>query len=424
MNSQLRQYWINLLSTFMSQAFTAASIIILTPILLTNLGAQLFGYYGVLLNLILFCTIFDFGLNIGLLRRLIHEKEKASNLISSCFIFFCLVFPIAWGLLYTLMELKWVLHATQSIGINNALIAGLLALLVTINMQATLFDIILQSLNKIFIGKLIRIVKTIIEFGLVWLASIQQSLLLLVGVLVMLNILYVIGMYMLAKKSIFFEIKFPTNFVAITRSHLTYSSWYALSALAGVLVYNAQTVLMGNQLSTESIAKFLVISKFYEVVRTGLANFTVILFPSIAMMEADGNWNNILQHFSKVFFRILALVLVTTVMMFTLGEFLFIIWSGFKDAESMQIFRLYTIMIMLLVLEHVALVFLSALKLNRLPTIVSLFQGLLGLALSYCFMQNFGVKGALWGSLIALLSTSFLFNPAYLYISLRKKSAK
>jgi O-antigen/teichoic acid export membrane protein len=424
MNSQRRQYWINLLSTFMSQAFTAASIIILTPILLTNLGEQLFGYYGILLNLILFCAIFDFGLNIGLLRRLIHEKEKASDLISTCFIFFCLIFPIAWGFLYALMELKWVLHTTQSVGIKNALIAGLLALLVTINMQATLFDIVLQSLNKIFVGKLIRIVKTIFEFGLVWWVSKQQSLILLIGVLVVVNILYVIGMYLIAKKAIFFELKFPTNFVAITRSHITYSCWYALSALAGVLVYNAQTVLMGNQLSTESIAKFLVIAKFYEVVRTGLANFTIILFPSIAMMEADGNWHNILLHFGKVFLRILALVVVTTVMTFTLGEYLFTIWSGFKDAESLEVFRLYTIMIMLLVLEHVALVFLSALKLNRLPTMVSVFQGILGLALSYLFMQNFGLKGALWGSLIALLSTSFLFNPAYLYISLRKNSAK
>lgn len=424
MNSQRRQYWVNLLSTFMSQAFTAASIIILTPVLLANLGEQLFGYYGILLNLILFCAIFDFGLNIGLLRRLIHEKEKASDLISTCFIFFCLIFPIAWGLLYALMELKWVLHTTQSIGISNALIAGLLALLVTINMQATLFDIVLQSLNKIFVGKLIRIVKTILEFGVVWWASKQQSLILLIGVLVLVNILYVFGMYLLAKKAIFFKLKFPTNFVVVFRSHLTYSCWYALSALAGVLVFNAQTVLMGNQLNAATITKFLVIAKFYEVVRTGLSNFTIILFPSIAMMEAEGNWHNILQQFGKVFFRILGLVIVTTIIMFTAGEYLFTLWSGFADAESLQVFRLYTILIMLLVTEHVAVVFLAALKLNRLPTIVSVFQGVLGLLLSYWLMQNFGLKGALWGSLIALLSTSFLFNPVYLYLSLRKNSAK
>ncbi|TXT29834.1 MAG: hypothetical protein FD136_1785 [Chitinophagaceae bacterium] len=424
MTDQRQQYWINLLTTFMSQAFTALSIIVITPILLLNLGNELFGYYGVFLNLILFCAIFDMGLNIGLLRRLIHEKQKASELVSTCFVFFGLVFPIAWGLLYGLIELKWILPANANFSIHHAWVAGLLALWVMINMQAALFDVILQSLNKIFVGKLIRIGKTIIEFGLVWWASTWHSLVGLIAVLVLVNSLYVLCMYWLAKKEFHFKLHIPIKFTHIFREHFHYSIWYALSALAGVLVYNAQTILMGSQLNAASIAQFLVIARFYEVVKVGLANFTVILFPSIAMMEAKGNWKDILQQFGKVFFRILALVIFTCIIMFTLGEYLFKIWSGFKEPATIEAFRLYTVLIMCLVVEHVAIVFLSALKLNRLPTLISLLQGLLGLLLSYLLMQKMGLTGAIIGSLIALLCTSFWFNPMYLYISLRKKSGK
>lgn len=421
MTDQRQQYWINLLFTFMSQAFSAVSIIALTPILIANLGNILFGYYGILLNLILFCAIFDFGLNIGLLRRLIHEKEKAAELISTCFIFFLLIFPITWGLLFGLMQQRWILSANESINSNHLWIAGLLALWITLNMLALLFDIVLQSLNKIFIGKLIRIVKIIIEFGCVWWASFYQSLLLLIGVLVLVNLLYVVAMYLLAKKVFVFKIHFPTNFFCIIRMHFSYSSWYALSALAGVLVYNAQTLLMGSQLNALSITKFLVITRFYEVIRAGLANFTVILFPTITMMEAKDNWEALFKKFSKVFLRVLALVLFTTMIMFTIGENIFSIWSGFADTESLNVFRLYTIFIMCLVMEHVAIVFLAALKLNRLSTMVSILQGFIGLFLSYWLMQRFGLIGALWGSLIALLTTSFIFNPTYLYFTLRKK---
>ena len=421
MTDQRQQYWINLLSTFMSQAFSAVSIIALTPILIANLGNTLFGYYGILLNLILFCAIFDFGLNIGLLRRLIHEKDKASDLISACFVFFLLIFPITWGLLFGLMEQRWILNTNQSINSNHLWVAGLLALWITINMLALLFDIVLQSLNKIFIGKLIRIVKIIIEFSCVWWASFYQSLLLLIGILVLINLLYVVAMYLQAKKVFDFKIHFPTNFFSIIRMHFSYSFWYALSALAGVLVYNAQTILMGSQLNATSITKFLVITRFYEVVRAGLANFTVILFPTITMMEAKANWEALFRKFTKVFLRVLALVVFTTMIMFTIGENIFTIWSGFADPESLKVFKLYTIFIMCLVMEHVAIVFLSALKLNRLSTMVSILQGLIGLFLSYCLMQRFGLIGALWGSLIALLSTSFIFNPTYLYFTLRKK---
>ncbi len=423
-SDQQQQYWINLLTTFMSQAFTALSIIVITPILLKNLGNDVFGYYGIFVNLILFFAIFDMGLNIGLLRRLIHEKEIASELISTCFSYFWMVFPIAWGLLYGLIELKWILPAKASFSIHHGWVAALLALWVVINMQATLFDIILQSLNKIFIGKIIRICKTILEFGLVWWASTWHSLVGLLAVLVLVNSIYVLCMYFLAKKEFHFKLHFPVRFSTLFKGHFTYSSWYAMSALAGVLVYNAQTILMGSQLQADSIAQFLVITRFYEVVRVGLSNFTVILFPSIAMMEAKGDWPDILKQFGKVFFRIMALVLITTGIMFTLGEHIFTIWSGFKNEDTLLAFRLYTILILCLVIEHVSIVFLSALKLNRMPTLVSISQGLFGLVLSYLLMQRMGLVGAIIGSLIALLSTSFWYNPLYLYLHLRKKTGK
>lgn len=420
MKDQRQQYWINLLATFMSQAFTAVSIFILTPVLLANLGERLFGYYGIILNLILFAAIFDFGLNIGLLRRLIHEKEKANTLISTCSIFFVAMLPIVWVLVLFLLQNGVVKGNFTILLKENMLISLLIAFWISINMLTLLFDIVLQSLNKIFVGKLIRIGKTILEFGLVWWISAQQSILLLIIVVVIVNLAYLICMYTIAKKALNFKLYFPADFYQTIRNHLSYSIWYWLSAFAGVLVYNAQTVLMGSQLNANSVAKFLIITRFYEVIRVGLANFTLILFPTIAMKGANENWKELLKQFKTVFVRICLLAIATTAIMCTLGERIFKIWSGYTDTETLQVYRLYTLLIMFLVIEHVSIVFLSALKQNKLPTLVSFIQGFLGLILSYFLMQRFGLEGAVIGSLIAFGLSSFIFNPVYLFFFLRK----
>ncbi len=420
MKDQRQQYWINLLATFMSQGFTAVSIFILTPVLLANLGERLFGYYGIILNLILFSAIFDFGLNIGLLRRLIHEKEKASSLISTCCIFFVAILPIIWVLIFFLLQNGVVKGSVTILLKENVLISLLIAFWISMNMLTLLFDIVLQSLNKIFVGKLIRICKIIIEFGLVWWISAQQSILLLITVVVIVNLAYLICMYAIAKKTIRFKLYFPTDFFKIIRNHLSYSIWYALSAIAGVLVYNAQTVLMGTQLNATSVAKFLIITRFYEVIRIGMANFTVILFPTIAMKGANGNWEELLKQFKSVFLRIGLLCLFTALIMCTLGERVFKIWSGYADTETLNVYKLYTLLIMFLIIEHVSIVFLSALKKNKLPTLVSVTQGFLGLLLSFFLMKRFGLQGAVIGSLIAFSLSSFIFNPLYLFFYLRK----
>lgn len=90
-----RQYLMNLITTFLSQACSAGMIIILMPVLQHNFSVEEFSNYGVLLNIVLFAAAFDLGLNMGLMRRLIHEREKASVLISTIYCVYLFLFIIA-----------------------------------------------------------------------------------------------------------------------------------------------------------------------------------------------------------------------------------------------------------------------------------------------------------------------------------------
>jgi hypothetical protein len=67
-------------------------------------------------------------------------------------------------------------------------------------------------------------------------------------------------------------------------------------------------------------------------------------------------------------------------------------------------------------------VFLHALRLNKMQTIISLVQGTIALLLGFILLKEFGVIGFAFASITALLLTNFFYNPAFLINRLKQKT--
>jgi len=76
-----------------------------------------------------------------------------------------------------------------------------------------------------------------------------------------------------------------------------------------MLVFNSQVILMNMFIGAEGVAKYLIITRFYEIIRIGVANFTIILFPTLATIQAEGNWSLIREMFFKSLIRVSAFAL-------------------------------------------------------------------------------------------------------------------
>jgi O-antigen/teichoic acid export membrane protein len=406
-----RRYWLNLSSSFFAQGIAALSVLWLTPFLLNELGEQSFSVYGILiLNLLPFSLIFDLGYNMGLLRRLIHEPEKASSLISGGFFFFLGLLPITCCLYIALGHFGVLQHVSLTIQQSF-----LLSLLVVLQLAALLFDVVLQSVNKIFLGKAIRVVKTIFETLAVYYGATRFGLQGVFMALVFTNVCYLGALYIYSKREVSFVLNWHFCNWKDLMNHLRYSIWFFLAACSGVLVYNVQTILMGSLLDAQSVSKYVLITRFYEVVRIGMGNFTLILFPTIAILESSNSWKQLFQQFKAVTKRILALCFFATIVLLSVGKWFFVEWSGLGDEEVLYTFIGHTFFIILLIIEHVPMVFLTALKMNRYPTIVSMVQGILGLLLSYWLIPVYGMLGVVISGITALVLTSLWFSYFYLY---------
>lgn len=395
--------------SFLSQGCTALSILLITPILLDALGKEAFSSYGIILNVIAFSAVLDFGLSTGLLRRIIHEPVEARPAINGILIFYAFLFIIAIPVYF------WV-YRSGIVMLNQSVlpIAVLTAAIVIQNILALFFDAIIQSTNRIYVGRGIKIIKTILEFIALWYAAKYASISFLLLATSLINIVYLLCMYLVAKRVFHFSISVRAFRFSVMLDNVRYSFWYFQHTLATVLVYNAQIILLGNIIDKISVTKYLLVMRFYDVVRLGLANFTIIMFPSLLRLEADRNWLYLKQLFLKLTMRISLMVLTVFVVMVTAGKIVFYKWSHFDDPEITKLFTLYSIFIALLLIEHVPTVFLSALKYNRAPAVVGTLQGLLSLLFTYLLVPSWGISGAVMGSLAAFLLTNCFYNPAYL----------
>ncbi len=410
------QYLINLCATFLSQIASAASVIILTPVLLSGLGAEQFGLYGVLLNVIILSSVFDFGLNIGLLRKLIFNKEDAVSLINTLFFFFSILFITSIPIFYLLFSVD-LIHT----GNSYFFFACVIGVLILQNVLALFFDVIIQVENKIYVGKIIRVSKTIAETTVLILLSKQGSIQLLLIASVGINFFYILSLFLFSKKVVNYKLSLYNFCFSILLSHIRYSFWYFLNALAGAMVFNAQVIVISGVVGAVMAAKFILVTRFFDIIRIGLTNFTTILFPFLAMRQAEENYAHIKSMFLKIFKRVILLSGLTLILTMTVGQQIFKVWNQQADILTMDLYKWVAIFVTLVVIDNVPTVFLNALKLNTYQTIIAIVQGILGLILGYIFLLEFGLVGVGIASIVALLVTNFFFSPIYLLRAINKK---
>ena len=168
-------------------------------------------------------------------------------------------------------------------------------------------------------------------------------------------------------------------------------------------------------------AKYLVIVRFFDIVRIAATNFTQVLFPKIIQAEVNYQWAALKKMFYTLLKRVSLLVILILLLFWNFGFQLLEFWIGLKDNQIIPLYHLYLIFTCLIILDNVSVVFLSALKFNRLPTILSIVQGILGIILSVIFLKYIGFIGLLIGFFISFVLTNLFFNPAYLLYSMNKK---
>lgn len=404
-----RLYMMNVGSSFLSQLFSALYVIILTPRLLQSLGEISFAQYGIILSAITIGSILDLGMNTSILRRVIHEKEKQNALFITLVSFYGALFVLMLVLLsifsYTSVTFFKGLDVTQLI---------LLLVLVLQSLLVLLLDNLVQSTQKIYIAKSIRCLKTFLELVCILLSLQYHSLSLVLVIIVAFNFLFLVGSFIYARQALQLDFSWIHVNLNLFFDHLKYSFWYYMTALSAVMVFQSQVFIVNAISGTTLVVQFLLFNRFFDIIRMAVSNFTAVLYPSIVFAESEQRHRDVRSLFFNALFRALLILCCIFCVLFFTGKDLFLWWTHGQVAYDHTVFWLLLVYSILILVDNVSAVFLSALKLNKLPTIVSLVQGLLVVLLTTVLVPRYGLIGLGIASIAALASTSLFFNPFFL----------
>lgn len=410
-----RTYLINLASTLASQGATALAIILLTPELSRQLGDTKFSLYGVLLNLTIVASVLDGSLNTTLVRRLILYPARASESINTVFNFFLVVLGLSLPVYYLVFLLNWV-QVTE----NKLFMAGLIALVVAQNMLAVMFESVMQSVNQWRDAKLIRVARTLLETALLyWVLSYQRVeylLLVTTGV----NLLYLISLYAYARRNVAFRLTLGCLKWKNLLVQLKDSFWYFQNTIASVITFNFQIIMMSHLLTAAQMTIYLLVFRFFEIIRAGLTNFAMLLFPTITSRQKMGDWIGLQQYYTRAIIAVSIIVGLTMSAVLIWGDEVFVYWSKEQSPIALSLFFVYGIYVGLLVIDHVSVVFVGALKFNRNTSVMSSVQSVLLIILTYVFIRQYGVLGAAFASVTAFVTTSLWYNPFHLWRRMRE----
>jgi O-antigen/teichoic acid export membrane protein len=171
----------------------------------------------------------------------------------------------------------------------------LTTVIVVQNILAGYFDALIQSQNKIFVSKIIRASKLLMELVIILIFIKNINLIMLLTIIFIVNMLYLLTLYLYLKKTIHFTINYKQFKFQVLLAHFKYSFWYFISSLATVLVFNTQVLILNFFNGPVIAAKYLVIVRFFDIVRIAATNFTQVLFPKIIQVEFLGDWK-LLKH--------------------------------------------------------------------------------------------------------------------------------
>jgi O-antigen/teichoic acid export membrane protein len=304
--SEHKRYLINVGATFFSQFSNAITLIILTPLLTKHLGLKEVGVYGVIINVIAFSIILDFGLNIGLVRIFIHKSEKINYLLNSMFVFFTSLLLVLFP--FYLFFYYYYFHQPASFSLLP--IAIFTSIIVVQNIYAVYFDALIQAQNKIYISKIFRAIKLIAELLLILIFLKNINLKIILLIIASVNIFYLCALFIYLKNEINFKINIKYFNLNALRTHFKYSIWYFTSSLATVLVFNTQIVILNYYSGPEMAAKYLVIVRFFDIIRIAATNFTQVLFPKIILAEVQNQWEGLKKMYYTILKKISFLILI------------------------------------------------------------------------------------------------------------------
>jgi O-antigen/teichoic acid export membrane protein len=417
-NASPRQFLRNALSSYTNLAVGILFSLVLTRVLLRNLGASTYGLWIVLLTMVSYLGLLDVGVSTAAVQRVarmsaIGDDEGVANVIRTSSIFFTVSGVLA--VLVTVLVAPF-LGSIVHLGSTDVKVAGvtlvLLGFMIAVKFVTGVPNAVLFGIGRSDRSSQINLVSLLIiqgaqlavvlaGGGLVWLGAVTLAGNVVTYLLVSLMVRRLTGHTLLAghfQRSILVDL-------------LRFGGRNTVIAISGMVSFSLDALIIGVILPVAQVAPYDIALSTANLTRNLTTYGSDLLLPTYTHFESMKDPVRQARLFSRSVMATLAISLPILVALAAFGDPILALWLGKVPAKTYSIMIALGVVTALELPGHQCFIFLTGVGRNQLMMRLALIGASVNLAGSIAATFWLGPIGPAIGSIPAVLVIDFTILP-------------
>ena len=417
-NASAKQFLRNALSSYASLILGVILSLVLTRVLLVNLGAETYGLWIVLISIVSYIALLDVGVSTAVVQRIarmtaVGDNEGLADVISTASVFFAVSGAIA--VLIT-MVLAPLLASIVNLGSFSPHVAGvtlvLLGVMMAVKFVATVPGAVLFGVGRsdrssqiglagMLVTQLAEVVVVLAGGGLVGL-----------GIVVLLGtgFSFVMSSF-LVRRITGFSVRSGRFQRAVLVDLLKFGSRNTVIAISGMVSYSLDALIIGIILPVAQVAPYDIALSTANLTRNLTTYGGDLLLPTYAHFDSVKDSEQQSRLFSRTVMATLAISLPILVALAAFGEPILKLWLGQVPPKTYSIMIALGFVTALELPGHQCFIFLTGIGRNQLMMRMALLAAGINLTGSIIATFLLGPIGPAIGSLPAVLVIEFTILP-------------
>jgi len=406
---------------------------VMLPLNTSYLGKSTYGLWVLVGSITAYFSMLDLGYGIAVVKFVAHYRAQRNTsalneIVSTIFFVFAAIGLLTYaGAVLLAMNLQRLFTITAGdavIGQNLLLITGAY---VAMGFPFSVFGAVVNGFQRNYLNGRIAILTTItVALANAAVLMMGYGLILLVAVTTAIRTLSYFA-YRLNAYRVFPELRINIAHVNLARLReiTTFSIFMLLIDLANKLNYSTDTIVIGVFLGPASVAVWAVAARLIQIIHQMTGQLNAALLPVVVDGAALGHTDRLRKVLLQGTRLSLAMVIPAACGVALVAEPLIVGWVSAEYTASAAVLRVLAAVVIIRVGNATATTLLKGAGRHRLLAYSNLSIAVLNLALSAALVQQFGLNGVAFGTLLplAVVSLVFLFPSACRVVALRVRVA-
>ena len=395
---------------------------IVSPIMVHNLGNEVYGIWTLIVSITGYFTVLDFGVNTAIVRFISmyfakRDLPKANEVYSTSFVFFSgisvfiilitVIFGAFFGKIFGIKSLSntylYLVFAIVGIDLASSLICSVL--LGTLAALQEFVKINIISITTHIAKNIVLVVMLLSGYKLLTLAIIQISF----------NLLRYLGNYIaIRRKYGFLHFRFAQFSRSALKQIFDYSIYSFLIAIAFKLLFYTDSIVIGSLISVSDVTFYAIPATILEYMEKFLWTVTAVLIPVISSNDAVGDKKRIERTYLDASKYSLMLCIPAVFVLYTKGPEFISIWIGEEyGVRATWVLRILLIGYVFYYPQMIAHGILKGISKHKVYAYVLIAEAVANLLLSILLVSSYGIEGVALGTTIPLIIVNTVVVPVY-----------